>query len=200
MMPNWCNNVLHIDGPPDKVDAFVKAARGRGHAYKDYFSLRDGGERWPVHDDIRLRAFFEEPIVSGAEELLCFHALVPVPESVLKLPYDSGQAVELAKTLGLSDNTSGHTWEYNNWGTKWGATEVHIDRIAKDSVRYDFDTAWGPALEFFEKVAVDWPELRFDLTYEEPGMAFGGGVIYEDGCIVSEETYVMDDDDDHDDE
>ena len=192
-MPNWCQNVLHIDGPSDKVDAFVEAARGRGQVYKNYFALSGGEKQWPVHDDIRLRALYEEPIDSGDEEILCFHSLSPIPESVLRLPYDQGRAAELTKVLGLSDDTSGHTWECDNWGTKWGATEVHMDRTCKESVRYDFDTAWGPALGFLETVAKNWPDLRFDMTYEEQGMGFGGGIIYENGCLAHEETYDMDD-------
>lgn len=200
-MPNWCQNTLHVDGAADDVAAFVKAARGREHTYKDYSSMRD---KWPVYEDIRLRALYDEPpALSDRESDLSFHSLVPIPDEVLKLPYDSSQAKSLADLLDLPDKKNalgGHAWENQNWGVKWGACEVNMDHNDPECASYHFDTAWGPPLEFLERVAEDWPSLRFELSFEESGMGFGGEVVYEDGCCVHENNYDMDyDEEDEDD-
>lgn len=80
-------------------------------------------------------------------------------------------------------------WDYNEavqiWGTKWDANEVDVD-IGDEQLTYHFQTAWGPPKEWLEKVAKKYPELTFELFYEEPGMDFLGRVEYEDGELTGE--------------
>lgn len=93
-------------------------------------------------------------------------------------------------------------WRVENWGTKW---EPHFDippqTIGEEAecfdppglirreglAEYDFDTAWGPPLEWMERVAKMFPQLRFAITYGEPGMDFGGKVVFVGGEVVSDE-------------
>ena len=69
-----------------------------------------------------------------------------------------------------------YDWCVANWGTKWdisgrdnGAPAVSDDGR---SVRFAFDSAWSPPLEFYGRME----ELGFtvDAFYYEPGMAFCG--------------------------
>ena len=70
-------------------------------------------------------------------------------------------------------NSGGYEWCCENWGVKW-------DYFADEWIEGDgtlelyFDTAWNAPTEFFRTVAPMSPELHFNLTYEEPGMAFQG--------------------------
>src|SRR5690606_41920607 len=48
------------------------------------------------------------------------------------------------------------------WGTKWDAQEGHTSEhpYGKPEHYYYFDTAWGPATEFFKVIVAMFPELK----------------------------------------
>ena len=52
--------------------------------------------------------------------------------------------------------------------------ESIIDGVKRSALYYDFDTAWGPPIEFVKNISKKFPELLFYLKYHEPGMAFAG--------------------------
>jgi len=106
------------------------------------------------------------------ENLLNFHSLAPVPEEILGAGYDN----------------AGHLWEAQNWGCKWGASQVRIIDEWDGLVVYEFDTPWSPPIPFLEKVAKQFAGLTFLLDYEEQSMGFKGiakfkGEAKEDHCI-----------------
>lgn len=90
------------------------------------------------------------------------------------------------------DSDEWYNWRVENWGTKWDP--VFQDSSVKsqdlgETVRnttYNFDTAWGPADVWLSKVAKKYPELRFCMTYGEPGQDFGGILIYLNGRKADE--------------
>lgn len=92
-----------------------------------------------------------------------------------------------------------------DWGTKWDACDViasgyngYGDGAAKESrllaqqlangapLTYFFDTAWSPPIEWLEKTAMKYPELRFQLSFAEPGMSFCGEHLFEHGELVED--------------
>lgn len=104
--------------------------------------------------------------------VLNFHSLVPVPPEILAAGY----------------NDAGYNWEREQWGCKWGACESHLADEWEGQLHYAFDTAWSPPIPFLEKLAPQWPTLKFLLDYEELGMGFKGitkaaGAVIEDHCI-----------------
>ena len=72
-------------------------------------------------------------------------------------------------------------WCVENWGTKWDASNMDVTTDDDDecNVFLSFDTAWGPAIGFYDKMT----ELGFeiDATYLETGMCFAGHYTSEDG-------------------
>lgn len=70
-------------------------------------------------------------------------------------------------------------WCVDNWGTKWDASGADVMQDGDKGVAISFDTAWGPAIGFYDKMT----ELGFeiDATYLEPGMQFAGHYTSEDG-------------------
>ena len=194
-MPNWCNNNLTVSGKPDDVKRFRLKAKGAVQNYNDY-----RGNEWEAFDDIRLIALTQSPPELGDSSDLSFHRLYPVPNEVMSLPYDAGSRKKILTRLGMdTSGTSGYNWEVNHWGVKWGARDVHAhEDDSGEYIRYDFDTAWGPPMDFMTKIAEDFPELGFSLSYEEPGMAFAGEVIWENGECVSEDSWEIEHDDDED--
>jgi len=85
-----------------------------------------------------------------------------------------------------------YDWSVSNWGTKWEASDLHMD----DSGDYDdcahvtvsFSTAWSPPVNFYETLYENMnadcddmgdPVFKIRATYYEPGCDFIG--IWENG-------------------
>ena len=70
-------------------------------------------------------------------------------------------------------------WCVENWGTKWDINGADVNPDGDNNVFLSFDTAWGPAIGFYDKMK----ELGFeiDATYLEPGMQFAGHYTSESG-------------------
>ena len=88
-----------------------------------------------------------------------------------------------------------YSWRSGNWGTKWPPNIGEILRVSNDVVTITFDTAWGPAIEFFEYCALThgW---CWEMLYIETGMAFAGecaankdGILYKDEYNDGDEGY-----------
>jgi hypothetical protein len=90
---------------------------------------------------------------------------------------------ELAKLKEKYGATNWYDWATCHWGTKW---DIEAELAYEDDtvLEYRFDTAWSPPVEWLRKVAADYPKLRFCLKYEEPGMAFMGVAVGENGKVT----------------
>mgnify|MGYP001161060330 CR=1 FL=1 len=110
-----------------------------------------------------------------------------------------GISEEVYKKLGVPKEdwvTSGYEWENSNWGCKWGGSEAELTEREEGMLGYTFSTPWGPPMGFMEKVIKDYPELCFELEYEEPGMAFAGKTEWSGGELTFEESWEMEEDSD----
>ena len=76
-------------------------------------------------------------------------------------------------------------WRMENWGTKRVLHAEQTDDL--DYLSFVFHTAWSPAEAFAENASKEWPDLTFDLSYEEPGMVFRGRVVFKAGKKLHEE-------------
>ena len=122
-------------------------------------------------------------------------AFIPTPkeledtEAPLEIK-DPERAKENIEKYGAAD---WYDWRVKNWGTKWDVGELTVVSLEEEYAFITFETAWSPIIEAMEKIAKMYPELKFDLEYEEPGMGFFGKVIFEDGKISDEWEYDWDD-------
>lgn len=95
-------------------------------------------------------------IVKGWNERRLFSEFFPVPSDV-------PNAIE---------------WANNNWGTKWdtGINDPEDPLLVMDldarSVRLGFDTAWGPPIQFYQKM--QGIGFTVNAMYYEGGMLFCG--------------------------
>ena len=198
-MPNWCHNRVDISGPKEDIQRFHAQARGHTQSYNDFSPHTK--DAWPVFDDIRLKGMVSSPPEPGNIVDFSFHALYPVPEEFRCFPYDDRRAVELGELIGQERPYGGYHWEGAHWGCKWGACESELVHKEDNFLQYEFDTPWGPPVQFFEKITEDWPTLSFELNYEEPGMGFKGEIHWDDGVLTYEcEDEYSEDDEDEDDE
>ena len=118
------------------------------------------------------------------ETVLDFNAVVPMPEHLknTKAPSDDG-----------SENW--YDWSVANWGTKWGACDADHDyKKGSTNVIYHFDSAWSPPVDWYEKAIEAYPDLDFDLEWEEGGMGFAGRLAGTKGIVggIEEWTIIWD--------
>ena len=196
-MPNWCSNDLHVTGDKESIKKFRLTAKGPTQTYNDF---RQEGSDWPEKlDSIRLKALAEQLPEPGPVSEFSFHALYPVPDEIRRFPYDCNQANKIREKIGLERQLGGYSWESENWGCKWGASDPTLWVSEDSALHYGFDTPWGPPEAFIEKISLEWPKLHFELHYEEPGMNFKGEFHVQDGVIlvdISEECEYEDEDED----
>ena len=213
-MPNWCNNQLTISGDRATILALKERAASGSHDYVGPFNKRDEETDWGAFTPIKMEALMmDDDLFRDKREVkpvLSFHAFVPVPREVMLAPYDSNRLKEASakypEWFGRFPNLlSGYDWEHKNFGVKWDACEAHIsDEGGSDdhySLTYEFDTAWGPATTFVDKLAALYPTLNFSLSYGEPGMGFAGDAEWSDGeCTGHDEREYEEEDSEEEEE
>ncbi|MGI4791838.1 MAG: hypothetical protein ACRYFS_23695 [Janthinobacterium lividum] len=108
----------------------------------------------------------------ASPSVLSFHRLYPIPDAVI--------------ALGYNPTGGGHDWQMKHWGVKWSACDTEREE-GKASLRYVFETPWYAPLLWLEKVALDYPLLRFDLSFRDPNSNWVDEYVFEDGRLIEEE-------------
>jgi hypothetical protein len=89
-----------------------------------------------------------------------------------------------------------YDWNVRNWGTKWDVAirhgeeypETELMEEDETSLSYRFNTAWSPPLPAIEKLSQQYPDLEFNLSYEEE-QGWGGEYLFVDGDGTEIESY-----------
>jgi len=156
-MPNWCENIFVVRGKAKLLAEFDEAFKGLP-------------AKWADDNDSDP---FKGNYVQRENPNYCFNALYPVPEEIIKAGYSA----------------AGYEWCWEYWGTKWDIYsprehDVYAEKNPESRyIKYYFDTAWSPPLQWLEKVAADWPGLEFELYYYEPGVGFAGVAWFAGGSL-----------------
>lgn len=198
-MPNWCSNILTVNGSTDEMRRFDANFRGRPPLWPpSQHELKNKTE-----DEIEKIQAEERKEWENNLPKRCLNALYPVPEEVLKVGYsvqsETLSALERLDSLIMKDKwIDGYTWCVSHWGTKWDVYGNVVKSIVDITVPneltyvYDFPTAWSPPIPWTEKVAADYPTLSFRLAYCEEGACFAGEVKFDGG----RRTHIRERDDD----
>lgn len=93
----------------------------------------------------------------------------------------------------------GTSWQYDNWGTKWGDCDTEITWEEYDSepssASLMYTTAWGPASGLIAEISRQHPNCEISIEYEEPGMCFFGVEEFRAGDVVFQRHHEYDLDD-----
>jgi hypothetical protein len=159
-MPNYCNNVVEIQGPQHILKTLVdhKLDFQKIHPYPPELDITAGRE--------------------GADDSPEQIALVAAEESNLaKYGYRNW--------YDWCVNNWGTKW---NAGGDNDAMQVDYDEDVNDQgiALFQFDTAWAPPLGVLEKLMDTHPELSIECRYHEPGVGFFG--VWTDGVDRCYET------------
>jgi hypothetical protein len=182
-MPNWCENRLIVEGAPERVRKFDKAFIGRPALWPLGEWETDGRTPEEVAElEAQKRKAWEE-----SKPRHCFNALYPVPEEVLKVGYSAQDRGRIEDLFDPQKWYDGYSWCVSHWGTKWDLCRDGFYSSSSDGyAEYEFNTAWSPPCPWLKKVAADWPDLKFVLTYYEPGAWFAGKLVMEGGEVVED--------------
>jgi len=164
-MPNWCTNVVNI-----------------------IFSTKE-----------EALAFVEANTVAnshGDEVPFTPHRYIPMPSELrgtMAGGYGRGEPekqkaleerqAELTAKYGHKD---WYDWSNANWGSKWDTNTVEVEHWHwEHMVTFRFDTAWAPySDEVYAAMSKEFPTATIAMSYDEPGMDFGGVIIWRNGEIV----------------
>ena len=114
-------------------------------------------------EDVRRFASYARSTREGESSVLSFEEIIPL----------------------LGDRTCSAAREA--WGTKWDATDVRLLDREPGSVRYGFETPWGPPTRFLLSASNLMPTLRLGLVYLVEQCGGGGLEIVTEGELVAEE-------------
>ena len=162
IMPNWCSNNLSVYGKKEDMQKFMEA-----------ITKEDG-------------------------EYSLLENLYPTPEELnignVSFTVDEQQQANFEK-FGYK---SWYDWRIDKWGTKWPESELHLGQNYTENadgtsvIAFNFESAWSPPIEAFDKISKDYPNLLFCLYYEEPGMCFCGNNVWAKGkCVESEQANLV---------
>lgn len=135
----------------------------------------------------KLKEFYNDSVIEDKDKTewskFTLNNLFPTPPELLNEGAfsKSENSEELVKKYGSSD---WYTWRVNNWGTKWDVSESYISENSEDELVINFDSAWSPPVAWLVAIAPKFPELKFSLSYEEPGCDFCGYIIIENGQVI----------------
>lgn len=169
-MPNWCNNSLFVEGDLNELEDFKSKVLIPHEHIKDSMDFT-------------------------------MENLYPTPPELLEMTSpvmwrgeadDAEGKAEFEKMVSELESRYGYTdwygWRIANWGCKWDANDSYVDEYDSECLGIDYTTAWSPNEGWIKYASEKYPNLKFRLSYEEPGVGFCGLLICEGGEVVSAET------------
>ena len=111
--------------------------------------------------------------------------LIPMPEE-LKDTQSPNRNVEQAQQMMREyGHPDWYSWQRANWGTKIGAYNASLEQPDQESLKYEYNTASSPfSPRCMLRVAQMFPDLRFEVDYNEPGMGFIGHIWLNQGKVI----------------
>ena len=183
-MPNWCYNYLSVEGPQDEV------AKLKAQLNKPFTKVH---EQWNMET-----GKMEMKEYSYSNPVFAFHNIYNHKQDNVSDEIYNAQAdhsAPLVEQLMFAGN-NWYDWNVRNWGTKWDVGVGDEDKYPETelfdeedtSLNYKFNTAWSPPIAGIEKLVEQYPNLNFNLSFEEE-TGWGGEIEYEEGVEVMNSQY-----------
>ena len=176
-MPNWVYNYLSIEGSKEDILAIktqVSAPFIREH------------EQWNMETNVMETKdyIFTNPIFAF------WNIIKPTDLETYRLQKDPS-----VEEMSFAGN-NWYDWNVRNWGTKWDVSvsdeekyrETELTEEGEGFLSYRFNTAWSPPIPAITKLSEQYPNLEFNLSYEEE-TGWGGETELKNGFITDNEEY-----------
>jgi hypothetical protein len=162
-MPNWVSNCVSVTAESRaELDAFLEKAKGSQSKILDERGneFHFGAFVHPTDEDLPYyKGELEDAKPEGWDEL--------------------SSAEQMAHSLKFTGR-GWYDWNVTNWGTKWDACDTYIGRDGDLSASISFQTAWSPPEPIFRAIVEQFPNLTFDISYEEE-QGWGGELSGSNG-------------------
>jgi hypothetical protein len=101
-------------------------------------------------------------------------------ENELNKEKDDVALFQMLRPRPADQEETWYGWNVENWGTKWDISYCDFDRVDDNTIRLNFDTAWGPCTALYEYMETEGYSV--EAYYNEEGMAFCGQFVdgYDD--------------------
>ncbi len=183
-MPNWCYNSLSIDGSKEDISAI------KTQLNQPYVKQHD---QWnPETGQMEVKDYtYSNPIF--AFHNIHNHRQDGVSdEEYIKQP---DHTLPIAEQMEFKTN-DWYSWNVRNWGTKWDVgvgddneyPETELMEESDTYLAYRFNTAWSPPLPAIEALSAQYPDVEFNLSYEEE-TGWGGEYLFIEGDGIEIEVY-----------
>ena len=178
-MPNWTYNSLTIEGSKEDISAIKTQLNKPFQRQHDTWN-KDTGK-------------MELQDVTYSNPVFAFWNVVkPIDLETYNLQKDPKHDNSIIDFKG--DNW--YDWNVRNWGTKWDVAvhdgdeypETELVEEDETSLVYSFNTAWSPPLPAIEALSAQYPDVEFDLQFEEE-TGWGGNYIFSNGEGTEIESY-----------
>ena len=188
-MPNWVYNTLVVSGDKVSLDAMREQLN---KPITKNFPDHNWNTETKSYDIVPATQTYSNPVFAFWN--------VVAPTDLDAYYGDSekldGENLIASIAKGFQVGMDWYNWNVRNWGTKWDIAVSDADKYANTtlevnedgSLLYHFETAWSPVSEVISKLSEMYPSLSFDYEYEEE-QGWGGSQLWENGEIVSEDTY-----------
>jgi hypothetical protein len=165
-MPNWCYNSLCVSGEKEILADFVsKTLVPRNMSSEEEY---DESHRFTFN--------ILHPLPKALEG-----GFSPLPK--LEGENDIQYKERMAENVRLYGAEDWYDWNRYNWGTKWDASSTCIEELDDNNFDLKFNTAWSPPIYWFEKVIPMYPQLEFDLIFDEESQDYCGRMTGREGEI-----------------
>ena len=165
-MPNWCYNSLCVSGNKEILADFVSKTLVP-------CNMSSEGEYDETHR-------------------FTFNILHPLPQALegttsplrkLEGEDDTQYQARMDENVRLYGAVDWYRWHIDNWGTKWDAKDTIVEQLDDQNFNVRFHTAWSPPIDWFEKIIPMYPQLEFDLIFDEESCDFCGRMTGIEGEV-----------------
>jgi hypothetical protein len=191
-MPNWCTNVLDVTGDVVDIKAFQERCKG-----SEIYTDDDYGRAEPI-DYFASRELDFNSFKQMPQEIRHTTSPDDRPKNKHKNKWSLGYAsttqkqrkFDVRKNYLLTNYgvTNWYDWACRNWGTKWNVNDAAFE-TTNEGLRIIFETAWSPPCPAILAMSKMFPNLKFDMSFSEYGMAFRGTFT----AINEKATYTCED-------
>ncbi|MBW3011309.1 hypothetical protein KY326_03760 [Candidatus Woesearchaeota archaeon] len=198
-MPNYCSNCLLVEGDSKELVKFREYAKGP-HRHHDEgegeVKLLSEAKFIPYPEEYEKLDRIAHDWEKKADDLAKakgfdnhWKYFNRFPQSRKKFIKENGEQPK------DGFNQGGYEWCCNVWGSKWGNFDIYLSQGEKEEnpekLVYIFTTAWSPTTGLTKAMGEKFPKLKFTHDYEEPGVAFKGTFVMENGENTVDDTFEL---------
>ena len=178
-MPNWVYNSLTAEGSAEDISALKQKLNTPFTRVHEGYDMEAKEMKFKTYT-------FSNPVFAF------WNIIQPTDMETYQLQKDPNHNDSIIDFNG----NNWYDWNVRNWGTKWDIAvsddeqypETELVTDTEDTLIYRFNTAWSPPIQAIEKLSQMFPNIEFDLEFEEE-TGWGGNYIFSDGDGTEVESY-----------